>query len=83
MKKMGPGPIARWLDTFLSNRHYADLFKRNGFETLNDVCKLDTNQLLTMGVSQLDSEKIMENVSVLRQTIQGLFIHYAKKKENQ
>lgn len=31
-----------------------------------------------MGVSQMDSEKIMENVSVLRQTIQGschLFYH--------
>lgn len=34
---MGPGPIARWLDTFLSNRQYAELFKRYGFETLNDV----------------------------------------------
>lgn len=32
------------------------------------VCSLNTHTLLSMGVSDFDAEKIMENVSILRQT---------------
>lgn len=70
---MSSGPVARWLDTFVLNsnsKQYAEIFKKFGFDTLNEVCKLDTLQLLKMGVTQIDIEKIMENVSVLRQTLQ-------------
>ncbi len=30
------GPVARWLDTFVC-RQYADIFKKFGYDTLNDV----------------------------------------------
>jgi hypothetical protein len=65
------GPVARWLDTILCNarsRQYVEVFKRSGIDTMHEVCKLDMYSLMKMGVSQLDGEKIMENVSVLRQT---------------
>ena len=68
---MSTGPVARWLDTFVFNsKQYAEIFKKFGYETLNEVCKLDPAQLTKMGVNPIDSEKIMENVSVLRQTLQ-------------
>ncbi len=63
--------MARWLDTVLCNnrtKQYAEVFKQLGCESLNDVFRLDPSLLLKMGVTQLDCEKIMENVSVLRQT---------------
>ncbi|CAF1018849.1 unnamed protein product [Brachionus calyciflorus] len=68
---MSTGPVARWLDTFVFNsKQYAEIFKKFGFDTLNEVCKLDHVQLSKMGVNPIDSEKIMENVAVLRQTLQ-------------
>lgn len=63
-------PVARWLDTFVC-KQYADIFKKFGYDTLNDVCRLEEHQLIKMGVAQLDIEKIIENVSVLRQTLQA------------
>ncbi len=36
---MTSGPVARWLDTFVC-RQYADIFKKFGFDTLNDVRKI-------------------------------------------
>ena len=69
------GPVARWLETIVNTnicKQYVEVFKRYGFETLNDVCKLESHQLTQMGVNNLDNEKIMENVSVLRQTLKGI-----------
>ena len=70
---VGPvGPVARWLDTIVSSnmcKQYVEVFKRYGYDTLTDVCKLESHQLAQMGVTNSDNEKIMENVSVLRQTL--------------
>lgn len=71
---MSGGPIARWLETFVCNnmcKTYVETFKTYGYDTLNDICKLNGQQLLKMGVTKMDTEKILENVSVLRQTIQA------------
>jgi hypothetical protein len=66
------GPVARWLDIILCNprsKQYMEVFRRNGIDTLHDVCsKLDVHSLMKMGVIQIDCEKILEQVSVLRQT---------------
>ncbi|RNA04862.1 transcription factor 20-like [Brachionus plicatilis] len=68
---MSTGPVARWLDTFVYNsKQYAEIFKKFGVDNLNEVCKLDPIQLSNMGVNSADSEKIMENIFVLRQTLQ-------------
>ena len=71
---MSSGNVARWLDTILCNnrcKQYVEVFKRNGYETFDQVCGLEATALLKMGVAQIDCEKIMENVSVLRQTLKG------------
>ena len=68
------GPVARWLDTIVSSnmcKQYVEVFKRYGYDTLSDVCKLEAHQLAKMGVTHFDNEKIMEEVSVLRQTLKG------------
>lgn len=39
---MTSGPVARWLDTFVC-RQYADIFKKFGFDTLNDVRTIYSN----------------------------------------
>ena len=68
------GPVARWLDTIVSTnmcKQYVEVFKRYGYATLQDVCKLESHQLAQMGVTNSDNEKIMENVSVLRQTLKA------------
>jgi hypothetical protein len=62
-------PVSRWLDTFVC-KQYADTFRKFGYEKLNDVCRLDKLQLMKMGVAQMDIDKIIENVSVLQQTLQ-------------
>ncbi len=36
------------------------------------ICNLNAQQLLKMGVSLTDTEKIIDNVSVLKQTMQGI-----------
>ncbi|XP_078610963.1 uncharacterized protein LOC144881654 isoform X1 [Branchiostoma floridae x Branchiostoma japonicum] len=65
-----PGPVERWLDTFMCGQ-YAEIFHRFGFETLQSVCQLQLHTLQQMGVKPEDCEKILENVSVLKQTILG------------
>jgi hypothetical protein len=73
-QQQSQGPVARWLETIVSTnicKQYVEVFKRYGYDTLNDVCKLESNQLAQMGVTNSDNEKIMENVSVLRQTLKG------------
>jgi hypothetical protein len=81
------GPVARWLDTVVCNtnrsKQYVDVFKRYGFDTLHDICKLDVTQLMKMGVMQIDCEKIMENVSVLKQTLQVSSNHYQHQQQQQ
>lgn len=68
---MSTGPVARWLDTFVYNsKQYAEIFKKFGIDNLNEVCKLDPIQLTNMGINSIDSDKIMENIFVLRQTLQ-------------
>jgi hypothetical protein len=79
------GPVARWLETFVCNnmcKQYVEVFQKFGYNTLNQVCKLNAQQLLKMGVTQTDMEKIMENVSVLRQTLQGMFIFLCLNEMN-
>ncbi len=68
------GPVARWLETFVCTsmcKQYVDVFQEFGYKNLNDVCNLNAQQLLKMGVTRMDTEKIMENVSVLKQTMQA------------
>ena len=75
-QQQSQGPVARWLETIVSTnicKQYVEVFKRYGYDTLNDVCKLESNQLAQMGVTNSDNEKIMENVSVLRQTLKGTY----------
>jgi ribosomal protein L1 len=48
-----------------------EIFQKYGYDTLNEVCKLNAPQLMKMGVNQMDTEKILENVGVLRQTLQS------------
>ena len=81
---MSSGPVARWLDTFVCNnrsKQYVEIFKRYGYDTLNDICKLDMTQLIKMGVMQVDCEKIIENVSVLRQTLQANNVVYQQQQQ--
>jgi LytS/YehU family sensor histidine kinase len=71
---MSSGPIARWLETFVCtsmSKKYVEVFQEFGYNNLNDVCNLNAQQLLKMGVSIPDTEKIIDNVSVLKQTMQG------------
>ena len=73
-QQQSQGPVARWLETIVSTnmcKQYVEVFKRYGYDTLSDVCKLESNMLAQMGVTNSDNEKIMENVSVLRQTLKG------------
>ncbi|KAL5018003.1 hypothetical protein ScPMuIL_003725 [Solemya velum] len=63
-----PGPVARWLETFMC-KQYADTFEAYGFKTLQSVCQLQLPQLQAMGVAQEHCEIILENVHVLRQTV--------------
>jgi len=63
-------PVQRWLETF-NCRQYAELIERSGYETLQQVCQLTPATLSALGItSPIDIEKITENVSVLRQTLQ-------------
>jgi hypothetical protein len=75
MSSSNVGPVARWLETFVCNntvcKSYVETFKLCGYDTLADVCKLNAQQLIKMGISQMDTEKILENVSVIRQTMQA------------
>jgi hypothetical protein len=41
------------------------------------ICTLDIEKLLKMGIAHADSNKIIQNVSVLRQTLQGSFQIYS------
>jgi hypothetical protein len=76
---MSSGPIARWLETFVCtnmSKKYVEVFQEFGYNNLNDVCNLNAQQLLKMGVSIPDTEKIIDNVSVLKQTMQGNTTYY-------
>ncbi|KAK2158004.1 hypothetical protein LSH36_179g04069 [Paralvinella palmiformis] len=64
-------PVERWLGTFMCTQ-YADTFEAHGYKTLQSVCQLDFHQLQSMGVRPEHYEKIMENVSVLRQSYIGV-----------
>ena len=47
---MSLGPVARWLDTFVCNnmsKRYVEVFKKHGYETLNEVTKKKANCNLT------------------------------------
>jgi hypothetical protein len=71
---MSSGPVARWLETFVCTsmcKQYVEVFQEFGYNNLNEICNLSSQQLLKMGVTRNDMEKIMENVSVLKQTMQA------------
>ncbi|XP_002742414.1 uncharacterized protein LOC100378749 [Saccoglossus kowalevskii] len=64
------GPVERWLETFMC-KQYAETFEKCGYKTLSSVCQLDRHTLRSMGVLEEHCDNIIENVSVLRQTIVG------------
>ena len=71
---MSSGPVARWLETFVCTsmcRQYVEVFQEFGYNNLNEICNLNSQQLAKMGVARIDMEKILENVSVLKQTMQA------------
>ena len=77
---MSSDPVARWLGTF-ECRQYAERFHKYGFDTLNEVCKLSRDHLMSMGVMPMDMEKILENVSILKQTLQGASQVYSNRDQ--
>ncbi|XP_013402817.1 uncharacterized protein LOC106168333 [Lingula anatina] len=62
------GPVERWLETFMC-KQYAPAFEAYGYRTLESVCQLSLSQLQSIGVTPDHCDKILENVSVLRQTL--------------
>lgn len=52
-------------------KQYAYLFEEYGFKTLQQVCQLQPTALRTMGIPLDHCDKILENVSVLRQSLVG------------
>lgn len=77
---MSSEPVARWLGTF-ECRQYADHFHKCGFDTLTEVCKLTVERLQAMGINPIDTDKILENVFVLRQTLQGASQAYTTRDQ--
>uniref|UniRef100_T1J1V0 SAM domain-containing protein n=1 Tax=Strigamia maritima TaxID=126957 RepID=T1J1V0_STRMM len=63
-----PGPVERWLETFMC-KQYAYVFEEYGFKTLQQVCQLQSSTLHSMGIPPDHCDKIVENVSVLRQSL--------------
>ncbi|XP_060568425.1 uncharacterized protein LOC132727031, partial [Ruditapes philippinarum] len=62
-----PGPLERWLETFMCGQ-FADNFERYGYRTLQTVCQMQLPQLLSIGIPQKESEIILQNVQILRQS---------------
>ncbi|UJR13600.1 hypothetical protein I4U23_000613 [Adineta vaga] len=63
--------VARWLDTFTCSK-YADRFEQLGYSTLQSICQLNSSQLQNLGVSPVDICTIMDNVLLLRQSLNSL-----------
>jgi len=63
--------VARWLETFTCSK-YADRFERLGYSTLQSICQLTSTQLHNLGVSPADIYTIMENILLLKQSINSL-----------
>ncbi|XP_053393248.1 uncharacterized protein LOC123564608 isoform X2 [Mercenaria mercenaria] len=62
-----PGPLERWLETFLCGQ-FADNFERYGYRTLQTVCQMQLPQLLSIGIPHKESEIILQNIQILRQS---------------
>ncbi len=62
------GPVAHWLQSFACE-HYAHILESYGYDTLQKVCQLNAQYLMHMGVPQLDCERIIQNLSILKSSI--------------
>ncbi|CAF1218655.1 unnamed protein product [Adineta ricciae] len=63
--------VAKWLDTFTCSK-YAERFEQLGYSTLQSVCQLTSAQLQNLGVCPADIYTIMENVLLLKQSVNSL-----------
>ncbi|CAF0726121.1 unnamed protein product [Adineta ricciae] len=63
--------IAHWLDTFTCSK-YADRFERSGYQNIHSVCRLTIAQLQSLGVANNDIYTIMDNITLLKQSLKSL-----------